>query len=1070
MAFEHPSGLPYAYDRAKSRDDLQSVVFYGQRPIVQGAELNELQSIINGRQRRQGRLIARNGDRVEGALAVIDRDAETVTLTTGRIYIDGDVLPVEAAMLEDVPMEDSVSIGVRLVKTWVTHEDDESLLGLPSGAASEGEAGAAREIWTIRWARDGDDGEGEYHQIYLLQDGTILDQTPPPALDGIMQGLALYDRPHGHYIVSGCRVTALGRDGDGNQVFSIEEGEFNVNGFKTVRFAALRHRELEDWDVAANPGETHTYPGGPTHTFAVDNAPIDEISAILLTREKTVSITRGAIAHGSDALPDTSVIQIIEVKQGATVFVAGTDYNRVGNAIDWAPLGAEPAPSSSYNVTYRYRDAVVPDELTDRHITVSGGAAGGDIIVSYTSKVPRIDRLCLAQGGAAVYVKGVSARKNALAPIAPANLLPLCTIANDWMSSPRIVNDGNYMPTVAEQMVMWRVIEQHSRLIQLERLKSEVDAREPVGKKGMFVDPLIDDTYRDAGEPQTAAVWGGMMELPIDVTVHPLALGGAVTLDYVEEAIVDQALITSCEKINPYANFMPLPGAMTITPAADFWTQTRTEWTSPATREFNRGVAPGGGPLQSVSVANEVVDQRSEQVQFLREIEIAFEVRGFGHGEILDELVFDGVDVTPQPALTGDVDGVVAGTFMIPPGVPAGTKAVIARGASGTNAFATFVGQGTITTTVMRQVTAVERWAAPGMVEAGESQLADWLWDRANGDPQAQIFVPIEARQILGVDFHICQIGDAGNDILIHQVSVENGIPTVNVAAEAFVDMGAATMGWTSARYRLPVTTPADRDSAIVIKTDDNEHSVSVATLGAFDAASQKWVTAHPYPVGPRLSSVNARTWTPHQDSALTFRLIAAKYTATTKIVDLGSVDLVDCSDLQIRAAVELPSAGCSVVFEVERPNGTIWRLLPFQVLQLQEYVTETVEVRAVLTGTLKLSPILYAPLELLAGEIATSMTYVSRAFALGNPAELVAYMKAFLPGGATLSVEYDKADGDWQELPLDDVEALAFPQWVERRHEQSGVVGVEGRIRITGTGGPSARMIVGDLGAAVKA
>ena len=222
--------------------------------------------------------------------------------------------------------------------------------------------------------------------------------------------------------------------------------------------------------------------------------------------------------------------------------------------------------------------------------------------------------------------------------------------------------------------------------------------------------------------------------------------------------------------------------------------------------------------------------------------------------------------------------------------------------------------------------------------------------------------------------------------------------------------------------------------------------------------------------MGPRLSSVNARTWTPHQDSALTFRLVAARYTAATKVVDLGTVDLVDCSDLQIRAAVELPSAGCSVVFEVERPNGTVWRLLPFQVLQLQEYVTETVEVRAVLTGTEKLSPILYAPLELLAGRIGESMTYVSRAFALGNPAELVAYMKAFLPGGATLAVEYDLADGDWRELPLGDVEALAFPQWVERRHEETGIVGTEGRIRITGTGGPAARLVVGDLGAAVKA
>ena len=77
-----------------------------------------------------------------------------------------------------------------------------------------------------------------------------------------------------------------------------------------------------------------------------------------------MSITRGAIAHGADALPETSVIQIVEVTQGATTFTEGADYIRAGNTVDWAPLGDEPAPSSSYNVTFRYRDSVAPAAFT----------------------------------------------------------------------------------------------------------------------------------------------------------------------------------------------------------------------------------------------------------------------------------------------------------------------------------------------------------------------------------------------------------------------------------------------------------------------------------------------------------------------------------------------------------------------------------------------------------------------------------------------------------------------------------------------------------------------------------
>ncbi|MGG4603083.1 hypothetical protein ACLPHZ_20300, partial [Alcaligenaceae bacterium Me47] len=194
----------------------------------------------------------------------------------------------------------------------------------------------------------------------------------------------------------------------------------------------------------------------------------------------------------------------------------------------------------------------------------------------------------------------------------------------------------------------------------------------------------------------------------------------------------------------------------------------------------------------------------------------------------------------------------------------------------------------------------------------------------------------------------------------------------------------------------------------------------------------------------------------------------AARFTQTRKVVELGSYDLVECSDLQVRAAIELPSAACSVVFEVERTNGTIYRLLPFQVLQLTEYLTETVQLRAVLNGTEKLSPILYAPVELIAGKIAQEFTYVCRAFKLGEPVTLTSYFKAFLPGGATVKIEYDLTDGNWQELPLIDTEQLTYPQWVERKNSATNIRAHQGRLKITGTGGPSARLIVGDLGAAI--
>ncbi len=120
------------------------------------------------------------------------------------------------------------------------------------------------------------------------------------------------------------------------------------------------------------------------------------------------------------------------------------------------------------------------------------------------------------------------------------------------------------------------------------------------------------------------------------------------------------------------------------------------------------------------------------------------------------------------------------------------------------------------------------------------------------------------------------------------------------------------------------------------------------------------------------------------------------------------------------------------------------------------------------LRGTQKLSPILFAPVELIAGEIATTFTYVTRSFSLGTAARIATYLKAYLPGGSSLTVELSKDGGAWANMPLDETEALSFPLWTERKYELDGQTATTARLRITGNGGPASRLIVGDLGAGI--
>ncbi|WP_375612350.1 DUF4815 domain-containing protein [Bartonella sp. AA9NXGY] len=1045
---KHESGLPFAIDRSRGKEEQQSVVFYGTRPFIQSGELNEVQTIIRGRHDRLGRLVAQEGDRVERADAFVNKETRTVTLTDGKIYIAGDIFPVAPAVLNNVAMIGRLEIGVKLQKKWITHEDDPELLGQVPGTLAEGEPGAARETAQLVWALKEDAQNGTFFPVYILQDGVLIDQKSPSLLEPAMQAIATYDRAHGHYIVSGCRVSALGAN-NGCQVFSIQEGEANINGFKRKRLAALRHEEPEDFSTSVVPSETHIFapPKGKTSfTFKPYYFPLADIQSLLLTKEKTVNVTRGAVAAGRDGVPDKSITAFIKVVQGSKEFKEGTDFKKTGDTIDWAPVGDEPLAGSSYKVTYRYRAKITADKVTAQEITVSGGAEGGDIIVSYTYKLPRIDRIGLNTGGNVVYIKGISV-DHPMAPSVPDDVLSLATITNNWLETPVVVNDGT---RVAPYDEMWRYFQRVlslDRLMQLERIKSNVDSKEPVAKKGMFADPFLDDSYRDEGFQQTGAVGNGILQLAIDPTFYTAPLKAPVTLDWTNEVIIAQELTTACEKINPYQNFAPLPGTVTLTPATDFWHEQRTDWLSGITNQIIMGWNRGS-TIRRTEVSDNFINTHQEQIDFLRQITLSFKIEGFGSSEILERLTFDGVNILPKSLLIADSKGTLEGAFTIPQNITAGTKNVVARGKGGTIATGLFTGQGLIDVKVMRRTTTVKIW----------TQV----------DPQAQVFTPDETRQITGIDFHLCKIGNENHDLVIDLVTTENGYPTADIQAQSFYSMKGAKLGWAEARYDVPLLVMDDRLTAFVIKTDDADHSVSLAKLGDFDAEHQRYVSSHPYVTGPRFSSVNARSWTAHQDEALAFRVLAARYRQTEKIVDLGTFDLVDCSDLQIRAAIELPSSECSVIFEIERNNGTIYQLLPFQLLSLTEYISEKIKLRAILKGTEKLSPVLFAPVQLIAGKIHKEATYVTRAFAFGEKARLTSYIKTFLPGGATFTCEMQLDDGGFTPLKLDETEQLTEPLWTERKFISGDKTAKQARLKLTLTGGPSARSMVSDFGAGI--
>jgi hypothetical protein len=71
--------------------------------------------------------------------------------------------------------------------------------------------------------------------------------------------------------------------------------------------------------------------------------------------------------------------------------------------------------------------------------------------------------------------------------------------------------------------------------------------------------------------------------------------------------------------------------------------------------------------------------------------------------------------------------------------------------------------------------------------------------------------------------------------------------------------------------------------------------------------------------------------------------------------------------------------------------------------------------------------------------------------------------MKHWLPGGSDVTVHFDKTDNAWIAAPVNATDILD-DGWIEREYRLASITAVQGRIRVTLTGGPAARPSVQDL------
>lgn len=1023
---------------------------------LQSRELNEIQTTLIHRLQGVADALLKDGDIVSGANLQIDADTGLVTLEAGRVYLRGAVREVPAASFT-VPTTGRIAVGVRFSTRTITELEDPNLREPAVGVRNYQEPGAGRLQETLAWGWEGagtSDGQpGDFHAVYALDNGILENRRQPPVLDGVIASLARYDYDaNGHYVTEGLGVRFLSNDLDAQEhIFSVAEGRANIDGFKVERSQSQRLRLPIDPDLQRVSSEPQVFndSGDGSMVVTINRPPLAQVLDIKVTQAKTETVIHGAFTGSRDVLTEPTVVAVLTIKQGTTTYAQGTDYKVVGDEIDWSPGGAEPAPGSSYQVTYQYIASITPTHLTDTGFKVTGVVQGSTMYIDYQWKLPRIDVLALTADGQVERIKGISQVRNPVAPTVPASRLALAEIAYDWRSgsTPGVRNVAIRTIKVSELTAMQRQIADLYDLMALERLRVDANIREPAAKKGLFVDNFLDDDLRDQGVAQTGAVVAGVLTLPITASSQHAKDNGNVliTLDYTLTPVVEQLARTGAMKINPYQAFEPVPARVTLNPAVDQFTVTNTTWASDVTERL----IEGSGVLEQVvgtRVSEQVLAARSEEAQFLRSLSVAYTVIGFGPSEGLAQLRFDGIGISQPAGTAANASGLLNGTFQIPQAIPAGAKLVEFLGAGGSYGSATYVGRGQIVTETRRRIltTVVRRW-----------------------DPLAQTFTLPERRTLGGLELWFTTKGGSA-PVIVQIRETQVGLPTTTVLTEGRLAAADIKTDGNPTRIALdPVALEANREYAIVVLTDDANHAVSVAELGKYDPRTG-WVTAQPYQIGVLLSSSNGITWTPHQTQDLTFRLLGCRFSQTSKTVSLGQYTVTNLSDVMALAGVERPAAGTDVRFLATDAQGRIYTLSEDQGLALSEKLSGNLAVSAKLTGTETASPILYPGTQLVFGTLEAAGDYLSRAIPAAATFNVAVTFDALTPGTSSVSVQAESGtSGSFQALSLSSGVEVGNG-WVERTYKASSLVGVGAdrttRVKLALSGTPQHRPFVRNL------
>ena len=272
----------------------------------------------------------------------------------------------------------------------------------------------------------------------------------------------------------------------------------------------------------------------------------------------------------------------------------------------------------------------------------------------------------------------------------------------------------------------------------------------------------------------------------------------------------------------------------------------------------------------------------------MRERDVSYKCVGMRPG-VKHNAYIDGTPLSLSNAIA-DKYGILEGTFKIPPNIPCGRKMISFEDVDETSFADTYYSANGKTVWKEAHTSYIRAWT-PETTTTSRSISSSW-------DPVAESIWIEEDTGIYvdSIDIFFAAKDTTNIPVYVYLVECENGYPTTRVLPFSMVskmpeDVNLSTdaSAATNFKFNAPVFLSGKTEYAVIVATTSYEYEVFISTLGSADLKSGIGIYEQPY-LGTMFLSQNTRTWTPQQQSDLTFRLYKCVFdtnSVSTAIFDL---------------------------------------------------------------------------------------------------------------------------------------------------------------------------------------